>query len=101
MSNKRQIKQLQQELSSQTTELNLVHEKLAQRSYKLSKATLQVLHYQEEYLQEQVDDTQAQILEIESGDKAVKSKWRLQLKLVMITAICVALGLHLLLHPFS
>lgn len=45
MSNKRQIKQLQQELSSQTTELNLVHEKLAQRSYKLSKATLQELHY--------------------------------------------------------
>ena len=96
MSNKRQIKQLQQELSSQTTELNLVHEKLAQRSYKLSKATLQELHYQEECLQEQV-----QILEIESGDKAAKSKWRLQLKLVMVTAICVALGLHLLLHLFS
>lgn len=100
MSNKRQIKRLQQELSSQTTELNLVHKKLAQRSYKLSKATLQELHCQEECLQEQVDDTQAQILEIESGDKAVKSKWRLQLKLVMVTAICVALGLHLLLHLF-
>ena len=69
--------------------------------HKLSKATLQELHYQEEYLQEQVDDTQAQILEIESGDKAVKSKWRLQLKLVMVTAICIALGLHLLLHLFS
>ncbi|KRM64665.1 hypothetical protein FC14_GL001744 [Ligilactobacillus agilis DSM 20509] len=52
-------------------------------------------------MQEQVDDTQAQILEIESGDKAAKSKWRLQLKLVMVTAICVALGLHLLLHLFS
>ena len=101
MSNKRQIKQLQQELNSQTTELNLVHEKLAQRSYKLSKATLQELHYQEKYLQEQVDDTQAQILGIESGDKAAKSKWHLQLKLVIVTAICVALGLQLLLHLFS
>ena len=71
MSNKK-IKYLQHKLTRQTSELDSIHEKLAQRSYKLSESALQDLYYQEAYLQEQVDNTQAQLSRLKLCDKPTK-----------------------------
>ena len=87
MSNKK-IKYLQHKL---------IHEKLAQRSYKLSESALQDLYYQEAYLQEQVDNTQAQLSRLKLCDKPTK---KICLKLVMIIAVSVAILLDLLLRFF-
>lgn len=96
MSNKK-IKYLQHKLTRQTSELDSIHEKLAQRSYKLSESALQDLYYQEAYLQEQVDNTQAQLSRLKLCDKPTK---KICLKLVMTIAVSVAILLDLLLRFF-
>lgn len=97
MNKKKCVKQLQLDLEAQTTELSQLEARIKHRSYKLSKATLQELHYQEARLKEQLTETKSQLAEAEDGKDPASSTKNLQVNVVMLTGILVAICLQLLL----
>ena len=97
MNKKKCVRQLQLDLEAQTMELNQLEARIKHRSYKLSKAALQELHYQEACLKEQLTETKSQLAEAEDGKYPVGPTKDLQVNIVMLTGILVAIGLQLLL----
>lgn len=97
MNKKKCVRQLQLDLETQTMELSQLKTKIKQRSYKLSKDTLQELYYQKACLKEQLTETKSQLAEAEDGKDPVGPTKDLQVNIVMLTGILVAIGLQLLL----
>lgn len=97
MNKKKCVRQLQLDLEAQTMELNQLEARIKHRSYKLSKATLQELHYQEACLKDQLTETKSQLAEAEDGKDSVGPTKNLHVNIVMLTGILVAICLHLLL----
>ena len=95
MNKKKCVRQLQLDLEAQTMELNQLEARIKHRSYKLSKAALQELHYQEACLKEQLTETKSQLAEAEDGKDPVGPTK--DLNIVILTGILVAICLHLLL----